>query len=342
MIGTAQCSFIIDYDTGVALTNDLAAMGYDWLAERSWMPNCGAIATYSLLNQGWLFTSQQEGARDTLIALLSFDATFLQRLSAVIAAGNRMWLKNVALSNQNDIIHGIRHVCSKIPIDAVTNKYLAVNGQYWYHVMGNLPTAEQICWLLMMNGLEPMGLVSPTNTDILAETTPDWITGRQKTSVVGLSQSFHDHWNWCFAAAMGCYRALSGEQIPELSDDISPGVIANADGTITFDPSHPRGTLFGALLASAQYTDPNGVLRYAYPQISNDPDWNDLAAAVKAGKCTNLQCWYLVNDGLLIDPVFRSLLRDGKATGTQVAQFEAQPNGPYLYSLAQMTTPPTN
>jgi hypothetical protein len=343
-IGTTQTTFIIDYDTGVLLTNDLLAMGYNWLAARSENPSIGTIAAYSLLNQGWLFTSGQEGTGDTLLTLLAVEPSFLERLSAVIAAGNRIYLKNLALSQKYDVLHGVRHVCSAIPIDAVTNKFLAVNSPYWYHVMGHLPTAEQICWLLMSNGIEPIGLVNPKNPDIIPATTPDWTTGRAKTSQVGLSQSFHDHWNWCMAAAMGCYRALSGERIPELSDNIGPGVLVSATGSqdLDPDPSHKRGSLFGALLSSATYKDANGNLLFAYPQLDNDSDWNDLNAAVMKGKCTNLQCWYLVNDGLLIDAVFRAILRDGQTAGTLVSQFQAQPNGPFLYQLAQMKTPPTN
>ena len=339
-IGTTSCTYIIDYDTGVALTNDLAGMGYNWLTEQSWNPACGTIAVYSLLNQGWLFTSQQEGARDTIITLLSVEPTFLERLNAVIAAGNRMYLKQLALSKKYGVYTGLRHVLSKQPIDAASNLFLAKNSPYWYHYMGALPTAEQICWLLMSNGLEPMGLVSPGNPDIISTTTPDWITGRTKTSQVGLSQSFHDHWNWATAAAFGVYRMLSAERIPELSDDIAPGVLVAPDGS-TYpdpDPTHVRGTLFGALLRSAQYTDPTGNVQYAYPQLVNDSDWNDVEAAINAGKCTLTQAWYLVNDGFLIDPVARTLIRDSP-DATAIAALSKEPNGPLIIELAQMKEP---
>jgi hypothetical protein len=116
-----------------------------------------------------------------------------------------------------------------------------------------------------------------------------------------------------------------------MADTIPTQTVTSNDLSVATIPGSPTATPYGAPIL--QWLAKDGT--YALPVFKDNASWNDLAASVAAGLCTEQQCFNLVDQGICCDPALNDLLFIEQDPGV-IASWDAScKNAQYLRTLYQ-------
>ena len=186
----------------------------------------------------------------------------------------------------------------------------------------------------MLDGVNPFGLVGEPNvqgTGTVVEAAP------KNQSVIGVYQTFDGIVYDTFTAALGVYKAFDQMNQADVRNydpnrgagistptNIAPGPGAHGFTTVTL-LDVKCASLWGAPLTYVKNADGST----SFVSLPLNEDWQDLDAAVKAGKCNVNQIAAMVHYGLFSDPAIRAELVDAPIPAV-VAAFRATKNGSIL------------
>ena len=160
--------------------------------------------------------------------------------------------------------------------------------------------------------------------------------GQSPISTMGINVDFEiSLFKTVYPSRLAAFAALNGNKrnlfYYPTADTIPTQTVTSNDLSVATIPGSPTATPYGAPIL--QWLAKDGT--YALPVFKDNASWNDLAASVAAGLCTEQQCFNLVDQGICCDPALNDLLFIEQDPGV-IASWDAScKNAQYLRTLYQ-------
>jgi hypothetical protein len=282
-IGDEYTCLPVPLQTAVKVTTALHALHPEW----TWGPS-PTEGMISLDYMNMALVVRYGDSRDSMIFLLEETPDYLTRFDGVIMVADALNSNAVAVSAAAGIPFATSDYMSSMPLDPASKQYVMASMN---SAFPRFPTFGYVSWVMMLNKINPFGLVDPKNPNIVGVCTPDW-NGAAKCSVLGVNQLYDIYVAQGFPACVAAYVIAGGWKYV----DVTSLTVA----------SQSLGTLFGALLLA--WTNPDGS--YSYPMVVNQDDWSNMQALLDNGTVTKQQLANVVEYGIRSDPALRSMLFD--------------------------------